>query len=531
MNDTEMKKGFEGFLNVLAKANPQDQAAYEVAYQMVLEGLKKQGKDLDTVIEEALVFTRKWGNWDKDMKGFNKAGFNIFIKFCNDYHRKMFENSTDKVKKLLTEEQATSALKVPSDLDDFEKMDGDSYYKELARYSKYCDMDDHMDEYQIDALRDKDYTAAIRKYKGRLDDVNDTLKKAGYKPNAYFDLGEKGHFCINFDLVPAKATALRSSEVSFKEGDKVEHPKHGIGFFNKLFEMGDKLVALVKFKARKYGHLEMGTPVSPDELKYMSSVASTSKSGILDPFQKEMNPKIWDTSGEEPKIKDDLKEKVFEKIKLFTDKYGIEPFGLTFYGGNAGYQYGDGSDIDLGIYIEWPEEKVPMYKDMLDFCRGELSFDHEGIEVHFFLKDPVEKEAVEANENVYEILNDTWIQKPKKFDVDPKEELAPFIEKGNVLVQKMQITFDKLMSDLKNLKSMDVEEVPKSYLEVFQPLVKVVKQLRVNRNIEHKNLRKKAVDGEEITFFDRATQNEVAWKLLTETKMLGKLDEIKDILE
>jgi len=58
-----------------------------------------------------------------------------------------------------------------------------------------------------------------------------------------------------------------------------------------------------------------------------------------------------------------------------------------------------------------------------------------------------------------------------------------------------------------------------------------VKQLRVNRNIEHKNLRKKAVNKEEITFFDRATQNEVAWKLLTETKMLKKLDEIKDLLK
>ena len=168
---------------------------------------------------------------------------------------------------------------------------------------------------------------------------------------------------------------------------------------------------------------------------------------------------------------------------------------------------------------------------MLDFCRGKLSFDYEGIEVHLFLKDPAEKEAVEANENVYEILSDTWLQKPKKFDVDPREELAPFIEKGSILVQKMTEAFDKLMEGIKTLKELGVEEVPMSELQKFEPLIKIVKQLRVNRNIEHKNLRKKAVNKEEITFFDRATQNEVAWKLLTETKMLTKLDDIKRLLD
>lgn len=471
MNDTEMKKSFEGFLNVLAKANPQDQAAYEVAYQMALEGLRKQGKDLDSVIEEALVFTRKWGKWDKDMKSFNKAGFNIFIKFCNDYHKKMFESSPDKVKRMLTQEQsATSAHTLPSELSDFEHMDGDSYYKEIARYSKYCDLDDHMDEYEIDALRDRDYEDAIKKYKGKLDRVNEVLKKEGFEPNANLQLGEKGHLTIDFDLMPAKK------------------------------EIKEK-------KPRK------------------------SKSGILDPFQAEMNPKIWDTTGELPKIKEDLKEKILEKVKVFTDKYNFEPSALTFYGGNAGYQYGDNSDIDIGLYIEWPEDQISKYEEMLDFCRGELSFDYEGIEVHLFLKDPIEKDAVEANENVYEILSDTWLQKPKKFDVDPKEELAPFIEKGSHLVQKMTVAFDKLMEGIKDLKKLGVEEVPMSELRKFEPLLKIVKQLRVNRNIEHKSLRKKAVDREEITFFDRATQNEVAWKLLTETKMLTKLDEIKRLLD
>jgi hypothetical protein len=265
-------------------------------------------------------------------------------------------------------------------------------------------------------------------------------------------------------------------------------------------------------------------------VKEISVGARVSKSGILDPFQIEMNPKIWDTSGDEPVILESLKESILEKVDTFLDKYDSELFGLTFYGGNAGYQYGDDSDIDIGVYIKWTEDRIPMYEEMLDFCRGELSFLHEGIEVHFFLKDPVEKEAVEANENVYEILSNTWIQKPKRFDVDPKEELAPFIEKGSTLVQKMQIRFDNLMGEIKSLKDLNVEELPKSYLNSFIPLLMVVKQLRVNRNIEHKNLRKKAVNREEITFFDRATQNEVAWKLLTETKMLKKLDEIKDLL-
>lgn len=95
---------------------------------------------------------------------------------------------------------ASEKLELPADLHGYESMGDNSYYKELDRFSKYCDLDDHMDEHEIESLMQDDLERATKKYQSKLDNVNDTLKRAGYKPNAQFDLGEKGHFCIDFRL-------------------------------------------------------------------------------------------------------------------------------------------------------------------------------------------------------------------------------------------------------------------------------------------------------------------------------------------
>lgn len=89
-------------------------------------------------------------------------------------------------------------MNLPSKLSDFKESNG-VYYKEIDRFSKYIDMD-WKEDYEIENLMNDDFEKGAKKYKSKLDYVNDILKENGFRPIARFDLGEKGHFSIEFEL-------------------------------------------------------------------------------------------------------------------------------------------------------------------------------------------------------------------------------------------------------------------------------------------------------------------------------------------
>lgn len=78
-----------------------------------------------------------------------------------------------------------------------EDFDDNSATFELDRFSRHDhgggeDGNDWLDDDAIEEDRQK----GIKKHQSKLDAVNTILKKAGFKPNAEFELGEKGHFSI-----------------------------------------------------------------------------------------------------------------------------------------------------------------------------------------------------------------------------------------------------------------------------------------------------------------------------------------------
>lgn len=82
----------------------------------------------------------------------------------------------------------------------------DGYTKELDRYRRQDHGGgDDGDEWLDDDECANDFNEGKTKYQHQLDAVNEELKKAGFKPNARFELGEKGHFSIEiFKLEKAK---------------------------------------------------------------------------------------------------------------------------------------------------------------------------------------------------------------------------------------------------------------------------------------------------------------------------------------
>lgn len=62
---------------------------------------------------------------------------------------------------------------------------------------------EHFDEnsYCIKLDRSSSYQQGIKKYDYKLQELNKLLKKNGFDQNGFFELSEKRHFTLNFDLV------------------------------------------------------------------------------------------------------------------------------------------------------------------------------------------------------------------------------------------------------------------------------------------------------------------------------------------
>jgi len=78
---------------------------------------------------------------------------------------------------------------------------------ELDRFRRHDhgggeDGDDWLDDHEIGI----DFQEGVKKHGSKLERFNAALKDAGYEPNAEFELGEKGHFSINFRIKPKKET-------------------------------------------------------------------------------------------------------------------------------------------------------------------------------------------------------------------------------------------------------------------------------------------------------------------------------------
>jgi hypothetical protein len=101
---------------------------------------------------------------------------------------------------------AKKSLTLPPGLSGFRRYDDTNLYsKDLARYRRHdhgggADGDGWLDEDEID----RDFERGKEEFSGELIYVNQALESAGFEPNAYFELGEKGHFSIEISLVELK---------------------------------------------------------------------------------------------------------------------------------------------------------------------------------------------------------------------------------------------------------------------------------------------------------------------------------------
>jgi hypothetical protein len=120
-----------------------------------------------------------------------------------------------------TEDEALNEIKNSvsqarwADRSEFHQALGSTHFLTIDRYRRHDhgggeDGDDWLPDHEVEA----DFAKGKKEHGRQLETVNELLKKHGFKPNATFDLGEKGHFAIVFDFVKDKATKVKPKKSS-----------------------------------------------------------------------------------------------------------------------------------------------------------------------------------------------------------------------------------------------------------------------------------------------------------------------------
>jgi 8-oxo-dGTP pyrophosphatase MutT (NUDIX family) len=206
----------------------------------------------------------------------------------------------------------------------------------------------------------------------------------------------------------------------------------------------------------------------------------------------ELCPNFWQNE----KLNSEIRKKLLEIAEDFVDGTPIEGRieDITLTGSMAGYNYYDGSDVDLHILVDF-EEEDEIIKDLMNALRINWNNSHDimiiGHQVEIYVQDSNEKHY---SSGVYSLSDDKWIQKPSKDD--PQIDTAAVVKKAEGLSDEI----DALEDEFNEQK----------YEKVYNSVQRLREKL--------KNMRSAGLEDEGIYSIEN-----LAFKLLRNSSQIGKL--------
>ena len=180
-------------------------------------------------------------------------------------------------------------------------------------------------------------------------------------------------------------------------------------------------------------------------------------------------PSIW--VGE--KIIPEIRKKLLQIAEDFVEDTPIEGRveDITFTGSLAGYNYYDGSDIDLHILVDF-DENDELVQKLMNALRINWNNSHdifvEGHEVEIYVQDANEKHY---SSGVFSLQDDKWLEKPVRDEVEIDKNAVVNKAKGisdeidaiqddydAERYEEVQITARRLREKLKKMRSTGLEE-------------------------------------------------------------------------
>lgn len=167
----------------------------------------------------------------------------------------------------------------------------------------------------------------------------------------------------------------------------------------------------------------------------------------------ELNSKIWKNNKLDTEVKSKLLE-VVEEFKNYID-IPIDIVDTHILGSNAGFNYHDGSDLDLHIIVNF--DTIPASDEILQalYNAKKSSFNENydisihGIPVELYVEDI---KANTISNGIYSLYKDMWIKYPVKEEV-PEIDVSEQVSKyNNIILEAMTSNdLDKMKSILDSI--------------------------------------------------------------------------------
>lgn len=183
---------------------------------------------------------------------------------------------------------------------------------------------------------------------------------------------------------------------------------------------------------------------------------------ILDSFSVKdtLNPKVWDnySDPEKSKLKKNIKNKLEEIAEEFIDSLEEDVFveDIVLTGSLSNFNWSNYSDFDVHIIVDYSQfdENSDLYKKLFDLKKMVFNYNHEikiyGFDVELYVQD-IEEEHIATG--VYSIMNDEWIETPKKMESKVDKE---------ILSKKVKSWIKKINKAIKTKDTKDDEKILKN---------------------------------------------------------------------
>lgn len=254
---------------------------------------------------------------------------------------------------------------------------------------------------------------------GRGDEWIDTLEEEG----------------LSEDLLDRyKELVSHSDDELLEEGIVI---KPGSTTIEQKYKEFDTKQEAIDYIIAENGYGEMFVRYIPKTNKYrvvweeIAEPSEESNSELEEDIEKhdQLNPKLFDEGN---KLKPEVREKIFEIVKEFTDgliqdniKFDISDIILV--GSNCSYNYTKDSDLDVHIRmktnsLDCPDNLYPLlYSAYRSMWNSKMDIDFYNIPVELY----VETEDSTAKSNgIYSVMKDEWIKEPVQQDIPDLDEEA-----------------------------------------------------------------------------------------------------------
>ena len=185
---------------------------------------------------------------------------------------------------------------------------------------------------------------------------------------------------------------------------------------------------------------------------------------ILNSFsvQETLNPKVWENPENPQKAKmiPKVKKALMRIAEEFIDYLGEDVFveDIVLTGSLANFNWSEFSDFDLHIIVDFQqyEDESDLYKELYNLKKQVFNDKHNikifGYDVELYAQDSEEPHFATG---VYSVMDDEWVRKPKKIDIEIdrnvlEKKIKNWTEKIDKVVDSEQSEDDvKLIDSIK----------------------------------------------------------------------------------